>query len=481
MSVAAFKKLFGSPDPGGVKDFSGRVGNKAVLLRSGAEQGLPWNELADEERALIAVLKLPRRLKDIEASGLLPGERALQLVRALHGAELLDTVDADKARALVPVEVRKALAEQKGQEMVRKKLVAQIYRPGAEDSAAGSAPPSQSRNNVVSAAPSASRNAVVPTPPPVAPSASRNAVVPTPPPVAPSASRNAVVSTPPPVASSASRNATTGAPAAAPGAELATIAAEADAASVGLNSKDNFAVLGLERSATEDKVKAAYLQMVRRWHPDRLAGHSGPEAERVRNLMKALFARASEANSVLSDKTSRQAYLESIARRERSGTSAATLRNPARAQDARMHAQMGRVFAQKKDYAAAQKEYRVAIGMDPEMLEYRVELGWIQSLNPANGADAVRRQAALQMIREAVGDAKYADGHYKMGLLYRTLGELDQAEKAFKKAAAIDPRHADAASEVRLMAMRGEKQRQAAGQGPQRDASLMDRLKGKKP
>lgn len=75
---------------------------------------------------------------------------------------------------------------------------------------------------------------------------------------------------------------------------------------------DHYALLEVDRSAGVEQIKAAYLQQVLRWHPDR-----NPSAEATRRT-----ARINAAWEVLQDPARRAAYDRRLARRHppRSGT-----------------------------------------------------------------------------------------------------------------------------------------------------------------
>lgn len=61
----------------------------------------------------------------------------------------------------------------------------------------------------------------------------------------------------------------------------------------------HYEVLGVERDATQDKLRHAYRQQAMRWHPDKNPGNTGAEER---------FKRLAEAYQVLSAPASRQEY-----------------------------------------------------------------------------------------------------------------------------------------------------------------------------
>lgn len=67
---------------------------------------------------------------------------------------------------------------------------------------------------------------------------------------------------------------------------------------------DHYRVLGVSRRADHDRIRRAYLEAARRWHPDRITGRSEAEAGEAEVAMR----RVNEAWAVLGDEVRREAY-----------------------------------------------------------------------------------------------------------------------------------------------------------------------------
>ncbi len=72
---------------------------------------------------------------------------------------------------------------------------------------------------------------------------------------------------------------------------------------------DHYGVLSVIESSTAEEIKAAYLRMTKRFHPDRWAAR---DAGAYRKRMEAIFARATEAYEVLRDPVRKLDYDRSL-------------------------------------------------------------------------------------------------------------------------------------------------------------------------
>jgi tetratricopeptide (TPR) repeat protein len=209
---------------------------------------------------------------------------------------------------------------------------------------------------------------------------------------------------------------------------------------------DCFAVLGLSRKATADEVKAAFLELAKVFHPDRLP----TSMAHLSAKMRAVFEAVREAYETLQSDSRRASYEASLPPDIQPQKSA----NPA---DEAVEAfKRGEALLRKRDYAGAEREYHRAYLADPKATYLAAE-AWAIHLDPARRDQAPR---AKQMIAEAAKKDPECDrAQYQLGVIARVEGDMARAEKHFREAVRVNPRHFEAGQELRLIRMRKKKSR----------------------
>ena len=217
-----------------------------------------------------------------------------------------------------------------------------------------------------------------------------------------------------------------------------------------LAGKDHFAVLGVPQSSNKDQVKAAFLQLAKTFHPDRLPeGLKGSHGPRINTVFDAIRA----AYDALQDDAARAAYVERL----KAGPPKPGVRPGAPAEPTPVDQQVrelmreGDVHLKKKEYAVAEKAFSRAHALDKKS-ETLAAQAWAVFLDPARKTEL---SAVQQMLSEALKlDPRCARAHYQVGLIAKAQGNEAGAEKAFRAAVAANPRHAEASAEVRLIEIR---------------------------
>jgi len=207
--------------------------------------------------------------------------------------------------------------------------------------------------------------------------------------------------------------------------------------------KDYFTLLGVPRSATTEEVKNAFLQLAKVFHPDRLPSSLHPLSPKI----TAIFEAIREAYETLQVESKRKAYLASLDAPNQSGPA-----KTAKAADEAVEAlKAGDVLMRKRDFEAAEQEYHRANRLDPKPI-YRAAEAWAIYLDPTRKAEA---GAAKQMMTDALRSDPDCDrALYQLGVIARVEGMIDRAEKYFREALRINPKHVEAAQELRIIEMR---------------------------
>jgi curved DNA-binding protein CbpA len=203
---------------------------------------------------------------------------------------------------------------------------------------------------------------------------------------------------------------------------------------------DHYLVLGVDSRAEEQKIRAAYYQLARRFHPDRFS--TGPLAD-LRPKIEAFFTQVTEAYNTLSDKERRRQY-------DQEQLEAAAKKTKEPAQDtaylARENFARARILLDKGRFQDAVVFLENAIQLDDTKADYHLELGRVLIRNPR------RRKDAEQHLRRAVElDPTSVPGFVALGQICRKMGRDDDARDAFNEALRWEPSNVEALDELKQM------------------------------
>ena len=208
-------------------------------------------------------------------------------------------------------------------------------------------------------------------------------------------------------------------------------------------SADYYELLGVAVDAIPSVIQAAFFQLAKKWHPDRL----GPDLVDVRDLATKVFARMSEAHQILSDASRRKEYDDL---RKDGGGSAEEQEQVQRVIRAATAFQKAEVLMKRNNSVAALEEARKALELDPSQADYIALLAWIESsqLN-ANLEELLARVEKAQRL-----EPNNTRIRWYRGSLLKRLGKNGKAIGDFRFIVENDPRHVDAQREIRLYEMR---------------------------
>jgi curved DNA-binding protein CbpA len=261
---------------------------------------------------------------------------------------------------------------------------------------------------------------------------------PSPPPAAPEPAK-AAAARPPSAQRPAPRPAATPAPAAPPPAPLDRASLEARRAA--LAEADHFAVLGVKRDAPAAQIKAAYFQLAKAYHPDAVPPDVTPE---VRQLCADVFAKVSEAWSVLGDDASRAAYLDEL---RGGGKAAVDVMNIFQAENV---FQAGTALVKARKYDEALRRFDEAMKLNADEAEFGMWKAWCEFLL----ADDKRKKLAPAASAVEAGlkrNPRCAQGYLFLGQMAKLAGDLSLAERQLRRGLQVAPDHAELQREIKYL------------------------------
>ncbi|SEU33151.1 J domain-containing protein [Stigmatella erecta] len=220
--------------------------------------------------------------------------------------------------------------------------------------------------------------------------------------------------------------------------------------------QDYFTQLGLRPGAPADEVKQAFLELSKRYHPDRFGGKN---LGTFRARIERIFRRVSEAHTVLTHPERRAAYL-----REHPQLSGAAARPPSPAptpastarpsptpaaapsplDEARRAERQSRLS--RHPYLAPTHRVTELLTRGKAALDRGDFEQAIKDLNQALSVDAKNREAStlLGEVRRR-NDAQRGQREFEQGLELEKQGNLASALESYRKTCGLDAQHAEAA------------------------------------
>src|SRR5262249_550440 len=226
-------------------------------------------------------------------------------------------------------------------------------------------------------------------------------------------------------------------------AKFATIEANAD----------HFAVLEVGRDASSDQIKAAYFQLAKAYHPDRLALH---KLEDLPPQVGRIFARLSDAYAGIRDEAHRKEYLELLARGGEAAVKRRTDDEAERAATlltAEEHCRKGEMALRRQMWDVAVEEFQTALSMNDQEAEHHALLAWAKfCAAPVKGPIVTEVKSGLNKAVQL--NPQCVKAFYYLGQLYTAVGDIERAYGSFQKVLDLEESHVDAKREVRIIEMR---------------------------
>jgi tetratricopeptide (TPR) repeat protein len=227
------------------------------------------------------------------------------------------------------------------------------------------------------------------------------------------------------------------------GEKLALLAREAD----------HFALFGISADASPDQIRKAYFNLARQLHPDRLSALGISDDNRD---AQRLFAHVNRAFAQLSDPRELAAYRDIVAR----GGEAVLRAEQQQAEelakriiDAEEAFRRAEAAVSRDQLSLAMIELTRATQLNPDEPDYQALYTWVQFVSSDDKvAMAGRTRIALERVISKAPQA--IEARFYLGRLERMVGRDDVALRLFQEVLRAEPRHAEAAGEVRMLEQR---------------------------
>ena len=214
-----------------------------------------------------------------------------------------------------------------------------------------------------------------------------------------------------------------------------------------VGGQNYYEILGVARDAPTTAIQAAFFQLAKLWHPDRL----GPELSDVKEQAMRVFARMSEAHQILTNDEQRKEY-ERLMRE--GGAAPDEQEMVQRVLRAATAFQKAEVLARRGNLAEAEKHAQTAVENDPEQAEYMALYADLLSQKPER-TQTGNYEDVLKMVNDArrMQPDNLKVRLYRARVLKRS-GDTEAAHREFRGIVEQDAHNVEAAREVRLHEMR---------------------------
>ncbi len=205
-------------------------------------------------------------------------------------------------------------------------------------------------------------------------------------------------------------------------------------------SGDLYKILGVTADASEGKIKQAYYELAKNYHPDRFQSRECSAALRVK--AQQLFTSITGAYARLGNQAERSAYdverLKGPESKARAGAS------PNRENMAEVMYRAGQGFFAKGDFEKAAEKLRECVYLKPDVAKYQYLLGASQAEIPKT-----RKEAEQCLLKAIELDNTLVEAHICLGRLYHKVGMARRAEVQVREALRLNPGNAEAGNLLR--------------------------------
>jgi curved DNA-binding protein CbpA len=213
----------------------------------------------------------------------------------------------------------------------------------------------------------------------------------------------------------------------------------------------HYEVLGVDEKTDSTTIQATFLNLAKKWHPDRLPAN----ARSLRADATKLFSRFSEAHQVLSSATQRAEYDR---RRSETQGEPGGEEDVQRVLKAASAFQKAEAVAKRGDWAQVEHLAKLAQELDPSQPDYSALHAWAIAKSGQRVANN-NYDDLLAILSVAVKALKNnAKVRLYRAQVLKAAGQTAEALKDYRAVVELEPNNVEAARELRLHKMRAAEQ-----------------------
>jgi curved DNA-binding protein CbpA len=212
-----------------------------------------------------------------------------------------------------------------------------------------------------------------------------------------------------------------------------------------MENKNYYEILEVNRKASNEEIKKAYLRLVKSYHPDKFA-HL-PLGKDIMQKVSHIFQKIQIAYDTLSDSSSRASYDEAL--------STPDLKEMIDQTEAIVNAEIafkkGEILLKRRKYSEAEKYLREAVLLNDKEPEYLLSLAISLIFQKKVNNDEYDLESR-KLLEKVVYMNPYLDkGYYYLGIHNKLRGNNKEAILCFKKALSINPENKEAIMELKSL------------------------------
>ncbi len=216
---------------------------------------------------------------------------------------------------------------------------------------------------------------------------------------------------------------------------------------------NHYDVLGLGPTASSSEIPAAYFQLARQLHPDRLQALGIDE---LRGDAQTVFAAINKAFAVLSNPSARNQYQQVVAAGGEKAYAAEQKKAGALASrilEAEEHFRIGEMALRRDQFKTAATEFSKACELNPEEGEYQALLAWATYCH-SKERNTIEREVMNRMSSALLANPKNITIRLYHARLLKLMGRPNDAIESYRELLKLRPDHHEAELELRLLSER---------------------------